>query len=80
MIKLSRFLVSSNNLMQGGDMFNNKLTVDVNFAYDAHMQSYPNTMNDSSLQTLNFDSNVSPHSTSIRVHRSTQVQIDKVCS
>jgi len=55
MTKLFKILVSSNNLVQGGDMFNNILIVDTNFGYDDHMQLYPNTMNYSSLQAPNVD-------------------------
>ena len=47
--KLFKFLASSNNLVQGEDMFNNMPTVDINFGYDTHMQSYPSIMNYSSL-------------------------------
>ena len=54
MTNLFKFLVSSNNLVQRGNILNNMLIVDMNFGYDAHMQSYPKIMNYSSFQALDF--------------------------
>ena len=50
MIKLFKFLVSSNNLEQGGNMFNNMSTVNMNFGYVAYMKLYQNIMSYLSLQ------------------------------
>jgi len=45
-------------------MFNNMPTVDISFGYDAHMQSYANTMYYSSLQPHILTQDVSLHLTS----------------
>ena len=37
-------------------MFNNMLIVEMNFGYSTILQSYPNTMNYSSIQTPDIDS------------------------